>query len=46
MEESNIDVINKTVLSVNNLMLGPFKNFNIEIPLNSFTIITGSNKSG
>ena len=24
MEESNIDVINKTVLSVNNLMLGPF----------------------
>ena len=46
MEESNIDVINKTVLSVNNLMLGPFKDFNIEIPLNSFTIITGSNKSG
>lgn len=34
------------LLTVNNLILGPFKNFNIEIPLNSFTIITGSNKSG
>ena len=36
----------KMLVSVHNLTLGPFKNFNIEIPLNSFTIITGSNKSG
>ena len=34
------------LVTVNNLSLGPFKNFNIEILLNSFTIITGSNKSG
>ena len=34
------------VVLVGNLMLGPFTKFNIEVPLNSFTIITGSNKSG
>ena len=34
------------VVLVDNLMLGPFTRFNIEIPLNSFTIITGSNNSG
>ena len=34
------------VVLVDNLMLGPFTKFNIEVPLNSFTIITGSNKSG
>ncbi len=34
------------VVQVENLMIGPFVNFNIEIPLNSFTIIAGSNNSG
>ena len=36
----------KTVVRVDNLMLGPFTKFSIEIPLNSFTFITGSNNSG
>ena len=35
-----------TVVRVENLALGPFKKLNIEIPLNSFTFITGSNNSG
>ena len=34
------------VVWVDNLMLGPFTKFNIEVLLNSFTIITGSNNSG
>ena len=34
------------VVRVENLTLGPFKKLNIEIPLNSFTFITGSNNSG
>lgn len=34
------------LISVDNLMLGPFTKFSIEIPLNSFIFITGSNNSG
>ena len=36
----------KALVRVDNLMLGPFTKFSIEIPLNSFTFITGSNNSG
>ena len=36
----------QTMVQVENLMLGPFNRFNLEIPLNSFIIITGSNNSG
>ena len=36
----------KSLVSVDNLMLGPFTKFSIDIPLNSFTFITGSNNSG
>ena len=36
----------KALVCVDNLMLGPFTKFSIEIPLNSFTFITGSNNSG
>ena len=36
----------KVLVRVDNLMLGPFTKFSIEIPLNSFTFITGSNNSG
>ena len=35
-----------TVVLVDNLMLGPFTKFSIEVPLNSFVIVTGSNNSG
>ena len=34
------------LVSVENLTIGPFRKFNISIPLNSLTIITGSNNSG
>lgn len=34
------------LVSVENLTIGPFKKFNITIPLNSLIIITGSNNSG
>ena len=34
------------LISVDNLMLGPFTKFSIEIPLNSFIFVTGSNNSG
>ena len=34
------------LVSVMNLSIGPFKKFDISIPLNSFVIITGSNNSG
>lgn len=34
------------VVWLDNLMIGPFTKFKMEIPLNSFTIITGSNNSG
>ena len=36
----------KNLVSVDNIMLGPFTKFSIEIPLNSLIIITGSNNSG
>ena len=35
-----------SLVSVDNLMLGPFTKFSIEIPLNSLVFITGSNNSG
>ncbi len=35
-----------SVVKIENLFLGPFTKFNIEIPLNSLVIITGSNNSG
>ena len=34
------------LVSVVNLTIGPFKKFNISIPLNSFVVITGANNSG
>lgn len=34
------------VVWVDNLMLGPFTKFKMEIPLNSLVVITGSNNSG
>lgn len=35
-----------SLVSVDNLMLGPFTKFSIEIPLNSLVFVTGSNNSG
>ena len=35
-----------SLVSVDNLMLGPFTKFGIEIPLNSLVFVTGSNNSG
>ena len=36
----------KALVRVDNLMLGPFTKFSIEIPLNSLVFVTGSNNSG
>ena len=35
-----------SLVSVDNLMLGPFTKFKIDIPLNSLVFVTGSNNSG
>ena len=35
-----------SLVSVDNLMIGPFTKFSMDIPLNSLVFVTGSNNSG